>query len=117
MGHFGGILSTGQQALMAHQTARQAPGQHIANANTPGCSRERAELFSAPSSLTDILRSGVNVEEITRAYDRFITTQVTAASSNLKSTQTQSDLLGQVEALFNDLTRQRQVSLGRWMRS
>ena len=103
MGTFGSILFTGQQALLAHQTALQVTGQNIANANTPGYSRERAELVSAPSALTNILRSGVNVEEITRAYDRFITTQVTVAGSNLKSTQTQSDLLGQVEALFNDL--------------
>ena len=103
MGTFGGILSTGQQALLAHQTALQVTGQNIANANTPGYSRERAELVSVASSLTNILHSGVNAEEITRAYDRFITTQVTVASSNLKSTQTQSDLLGQVEALFNDL--------------
>jgi flagellar hook-associated protein 1 len=103
MGTFGSILYTGQQALLAHQTALQVTGQNIANANTPGYSRERAELASAPSAHTNILRSGVNVEEITRAYDRFITTQVTVAGSNFKSTQTQSDLLGQVEALFNDL--------------
>src|SRR5262249_47589017 len=103
MGTFGGILSTGQQALLAHQTALQVTGQNITNANTPGYSRERAELVSAPSSLTNILRSGVNVEEVTRAYDRFVTTQVGVASSNLQSTQTQADLLGQVEALFNDL--------------
>jgi flagellar hook-associated protein 1 len=103
MGTFGSILSTGQQALLAHQTALQVTGQNIANANTPGYSRERAELVSAPSAHANFLRSGVNVEEITRAYDRFITTQVTVASGTLKSTQTQSDLLGQVEALFNDL--------------
>jgi flagellar hook-associated protein 1 FlgK len=103
MSTFGGILFTGQQALQAHQTALQVTGQNIANANTPGYSRERAELVSAPSASTELLRSGVHVEEITRAYDRFITTQVTVASSNLKSTQTQSDLLGQIEALFNDL--------------
>jgi flagellar hook-associated protein 1 FlgK len=103
MGTFGSILFTGQQALLAHQTALQVTGQNIANANTPGYSRERAELVSAPSSSTRIMRSGVHVEEITRAYDRFITTQVAVASSNLKGTQTQSDLLGQVEALFHDL--------------
>ena len=50
MGTFGGILSTGQQALQAHQTALQVTGQNIANANTPGYSRERAELVSAQSS-------------------------------------------------------------------
>jgi flagellar hook-associated protein 1 len=63
MGTFGGILFTGQQALLAHQTALQVTGQNIANANTPGYSRERAELVSAQSSFTNILRSGVNVEE------------------------------------------------------
>jgi len=103
MGTFGSILFTGQQALLAHQTALQVTGQNIANANTPGYSRERAELVSVSSSSTDILRFGVNVDEITRAYDRFITTQVIGASSKLKSTQAQADLLGQVEALFNDL--------------
>jgi flagellar hook-associated protein 1 FlgK len=104
MGTFGSILSTGQQALLAHQTALQVTGQNIANANTPGYSRERAELVPVPTSSTRLFRSGVTVEEITRAYDRFITTQVAAASSNLKSTQIQADLLGQVEALFNDLS-------------
>src|SRR6266446_4122875 len=103
MGTLGGILFTGQQALLAHQTALQVTGQNIANANTPGYSRERAELVSAPSSFTNILRSGVNVEEITRAYDRFITAQINVASSNQQSTQTQADLLGQVESLVNDL--------------
>ena len=103
MGTLGGILFTGQQALLAHQTALQVTGQNIANANTPGYSRERAELVSAPSSFTNILRSGVNVEEITRAYDRFVTAQINVASSNQQSTQTQADLLGQVESLVNDL--------------
>jgi flagellar hook-associated protein 1 FlgK len=103
VGTFGSILGTGQQALLAHQTALQVTGQNIANANTPGYSRERAELVSAPSSSTRIMRSGVHVEEITRAYDRFVTAQVAVASSHLKDTQTQSDLLGQVEALFHDL--------------
>jgi len=103
MGTFGSILFTGRQALLAHQTALQVTGQNIANANTPGYSRERAELASAPSSHTNILRSGVNVEEVTRAYDRFVTAQINVASSNQQSTQTQADLLGQVESLFNDL--------------
>jgi flagellar hook-associated protein 1 FlgK len=101
---FGSILFTGQQALQAQQTALQVTGQNIANANTPGYTRERAELVATPSSLTNILRSGVSVEEVTRAYDRFVTTQINMASSNQQSTQTQADLLGQIESLFNDLS-------------
>lgn len=103
MGTFSGILSTGQQALLAQQTALQVAGHNIANVNTPGYSRERAVFTSAATSTSSVLRSGVSVDEVTRAYDRFITSQVNVASSNLRSTQTQADLLGQVEALFNDL--------------
>ena len=103
MGTLSGILSTGHQALLAQQTALQVAGQNIANVNTPGYARERAALTSAPSSSTHVLRSGVSVDGITRAYDRFITAQVNVASSNHQSTQTQTDLLGQIESLFNDL--------------
>jgi len=104
MGTLGAILSTGKQALSAQQTALQVTGQNIANVNTPGYSRERAEFVSTPTSITTALRSGVNVDEVARAYDRFVTTQINVAGSNLQSTQTQADLLGQIEALFNDLS-------------
>ena len=104
MGTLGAILSTGQQALLAQQTALQVTGQNIANVNTPGYSRERAEFVSAPTSLTPALRSGVHVDAVTRAYDRFVTAQINVASSNLQSTRTQADLLGQIESLFNDLS-------------
>ncbi len=104
MGTLGAILSTGKQALLAQQTALQVTGQNIANVNTPGYSRERPEFVSTPTSITAALRSGVTVDEVARAYDRFVTTQINVASSNLQSTQTQADLLGQVESLFNDLS-------------
>jgi flagellar hook-associated protein 1 FlgK len=104
MGTLGGILSTGKQALLAQQTALQVTGQNIANVNTPGYSRERPEFVSTPTDLTTALRSGVNVDEVVRAYDRFVTTQINTASSNLQSTQTQADLLGQIESLFHDLS-------------
>jgi len=104
MGTLGAILSTGKQALLAQQTALQVTGQNIANVNTPGYSREHPEFVSTPNSITTALRSGVTVDEVARAYDRFVTTQINVASSNLQSTQTQADLLGQVESLFNDLS-------------
>jgi flagellar hook-associated protein 1 len=104
MGTLGAILSTGQQALLAQQTALQVTGQNIANVNTPGYSRERAEFVSTPTSLTTALRSGVHVDAVTRAYDRFVTAQINVANSNLQSTRTQADLLGQIESLFNDLS-------------
>ncbi len=103
MGTLSSILYTGQQALQAHQTALQVTGQNIANVNTPGYSRERPDLVSVPTSITSPFRSGVNVEAISRAYDRFVTAQVNTASSEFQSANAQADVLGQVEALFNDL--------------
>jgi flagellar hook-associated protein 1 FlgK len=104
MGSLGAILSTGEQALRAQQRAIQVVGQNIANVNTPGYSRERPTFVPAQTAFgADVMRSGVSVSEVTRAYDRFITTQVNVASANLHSSQEQSDLLGQIEAIFNDL--------------
>jgi flagellar hook-associated protein 1 FlgK len=103
MGTLAGILSTGQQALHAQQTALQVAGHNIANVNMPGYSRERAVLTSAATSTSHMLRSGVTVDKVTRAHDRVLTSQLHVASSNCWGTQTQADLLGEIEALFNDL--------------
>jgi flagellar hook-associated protein 1 FlgK len=98
------ILSTGQQALLAQQKALQVVGQNIANVNTPGYSRERPVLMPTPTALTgSVLRSGVAVEQVKRVFDRFVTTQMNVATTQLQSTQEQADLLKQIESLFNDL--------------
>ncbi|HEY7494437.1 MAG TPA: flagellar hook-associated protein FlgK [Candidatus Tectomicrobia bacterium] len=98
------ILSTGEQALLAQQKALQVVGQNIANVNTPGYSRERPVLIPVPTALTgSVLRSGVSVEQVKRVFDRFVTTQIHTATTQLHSAQEQDDLLKQIEALFNDL--------------
>lgn len=103
MGTLSSLLNTGQQALQAQQTAIQVTGQNIANVNTPGYTRESVELASVPTPVSPPFRAGVTVEAITRAYDRFVTAQVNTASSDYQSANTQADVLGQVEALVNDL--------------
>jgi flagellar hook-associated protein 1 FlgK len=40
---------------------------------------------------------------VTRAFDRFLTGQVNTAANNFSHAKTQADLLGRVEALFNEL--------------
>ena len=101
------ILSTGQQALLAQQKALQVVGQNIANVNTPGYSRERPILIPVPTALTgSVLRTGVSVEQVKRVFDRFVTTQIHVATTQLQSTQEQADRLKQIEALFNDLEQE-----------
>src|SRR5689334_15965742 len=101
----GAILDTAKQALFAQQKALQVVGQNIANVNTPGDSRDNTVLLPAGPSHSDVMRSGVSVDEVTRVYNRFVTAQVNTATSRAASTQTQSDYLGQIEALFNDLNQ------------
>src|SRR5712691_5960776 len=99
----GAILDTAKQALFAQQRALQVVGQNIANVNTPGYSRETPVFLPAGPSHSDVMRSGVSVDQVTRVYDRFVTGQVNTATARSSSTQTQADYLGQIEALFNDL--------------
>ena len=99
----GAILDTAKQALFAQQRALQVVGQNIANVNTPGYSRENPVLLAAGPSHSDVMRSGVSVDQVTRVYDRFVTGQVNTATARFSSTQTKTDYLGQIEALFNDL--------------
>lgn len=99
------LLYTGQRALFASRTALQIAGQNIANVNTPGYSRQRPLL--TPEQITQqgsVLAAGVDVDQVTRAYDRLITAQLNAASSKYQSSQEQADLLNHIEALFNDLS-------------
>src|SRR5262245_53916298 len=99
------ILDTGKQALFAQQRALQTVGQNIANVNTPGYSRERPEVLPAGPSRSGVINNGVTVDQVTRVYDRFVTSQVNTATAQFSSTQTQADFLGQVESLFNDLNQ------------
>ena len=97
------ILDTAKQSLFAQQRAIQVVGQNIANVNTPGYSRERPEFLPVGPSRSEAWRFGVAVDEVTRAFDRFLTGQVNTAATNSSNAKTQADLLGRVEALFNEL--------------
>jgi flagellar hook-associated protein 1 FlgK len=97
------ILDTAKQSLFAQQRAIQVVGNNIANVNTPGYSRERPEFLPVSPSRTETGRFGVVVDEVTRAFDRFLTGQVNTAANNFSHAKTQADLLGRVEALFNEL--------------
>ena len=43
------LLNIGQRALMANYAALQVTGNNVANANTPGYSRQQVDLTQSPS--------------------------------------------------------------------
>lgn len=91
----GGILSSlnsGKTSLLVNQKAIEVAGNNIANVNTPGYSRQTAELSPVPSLTfgTLVIGNGARIEDISREHDIFITRQVmdkskTAGLENGKS--------------------------------
>ena len=94
------ILSLGQSALAAAQLGISTTGQNIANASTPGYSREVVlQSASASQQIGGVfLGQGVNVTQIQRQYDQYIAAQVNTATT---STGQSSAYLSQISGLNN----------------
>ena len=98
-------------ALQAQQQALNTLSHNIANANTPGYKRQRAVLaegnpitgaFASGYSARVSIGSGVNVSQIQRVQDDFIDTRVRLASGQSAQWSAKSDILRQIETIFNE---------------
>jgi flagellar hook-associated protein 1 FlgK len=105
-------LSTALSGLLAEQEELDVTGQNIANATTPGYSRETATLqtrgpIDIPSLSTVTgegaqLGTGVSVESITRIRNAYLDAQYRAQNSSLSSASTQAETLQQAQGTFNE---------------
>jgi flagellar hook-associated protein 1 len=105
-------LNTALSGLEAAQAAIDTTGQNIANANTPGYSRqqvvqtERNPLtIPALSTVTgdgSQVGLGVDITTITRVRDQFLDGQYRNQNSQSSGDNTASTLLGQVQAALNE---------------
>ena len=105
-------LQTALSGLEAAQAAINTTGQNIANANTPGYSRERVVqteqtplTIPALSSITgqgSQVGLGVDITTITRVRDQFLDSQYRAQNTNTSGNNTTSTLLGQVQAALDE---------------
>ena len=96
------LLSLGMRAMFANQAALQTIGQNIANANTPGYSRQEVVLTTPEGQFTGAgyFGKGVNVETVTRSHNEFLTREAAAAKSQAFMDTTMQAQLGQLEKLF-----------------
>jgi flagellar hook-associated protein 1 FlgK len=103
-------LNTMVLGLNAQKMSLDTVGHNIANANTPGYSRQRVNLVtSAPQAVyTGIgkvqIGTGVLTESIVRIRNSFIDQQMWKETSTLGYGQTILDTLGQVEGVFQEPT-------------
>jgi flagellar hook-associated protein 1 len=102
-------LDIGVSALRAAQQLLDTAAHNVANANTPGYSRQRVSLVESPpytypsvnrSGLPGQIGSGVSVVAITRVRDTFLDLQVQAQTALQAEWDTRQQALGKVEAVF-----------------
>lgn len=99
-----GILGTALSGLMAFQRSLETTSHNIANVNTEGYSRQRAELATKPELFIGpgFIGQGVNVANVTRSYDQFITAQVRTSASAFGEADKYQKLASQVDNLMAD---------------
>ncbi len=106
---FSGI-STALSALQSHRKTMDVIGQNIANANTPGYTRQRAELQSvAATGATSLFSSGtrtpgdgVAVTTVSRAYDALMGARVDSRTADNALLSGRADTLSRLEGVTNE---------------
>ncbi len=95
------LLATGSSALLAFQRALSTVSHNVANINTPGYSRQRAEM-QAREGAVGYEGSGVQVVDIRRMADSLATARLLDSSGELSRLQQMTVLTDRVDKLFSD---------------
>ena len=101
---FGGILSIARGALNASQAAVQVASHNIANANTPGYSRQRELLAAATPESTPqgVFGTGVSFVTVQRQRDNLLDQEYRQSNGQASASSLRSDLLQRVEGVFGE---------------
>lgn len=91
-----GSLHIARRALLSQQTVLTTIGHNLANAATPGYTRQRAELEPAAPQL------GVDVATIRRIRDRFLDFSLLTEQQALGRAEGQDGLLQRLQGIFNE---------------
>lgn len=97
-----GLLSIAARAMFANQAALQTVGQNIANANTPGYSRQSVVLTTAPGQFTGagFFGRGVDVQTVERAHNDFLTREAIGTKALASADTTRAEQLTNLQKLF-----------------
>lgn len=100
----GTALYTGLTALQAHQRAMDTTAHNLANASTPGYSRQRVDLTTeTPQSVKPgQLGRGVQIASIKRITDDFITARLRSVNTETGKLDEMSKYLEGLELIFNE---------------
>jgi flagellar hook-associated protein 1 FlgK len=98
-------MQLANNSLQANQIALQVVGNNIANASTPGYSREVTTFTPAPSAPDGpaLVGTGVEVLGVTQQIDNFLEERLRSANSDASSSQTNQSTYQQLEGVLGSL--------------
>ncbi|MEX1265309.1 MAG: flagellar hook-associated protein FlgK, partial [Woeseia sp.] len=98
------ILSTGLSGMLAFQRAIEMTGHNIANANTPGYSRQVAEFVARDGQNmgNGYVGGGTEVTTIKRIYDRMMGEQLLTSTTGQSRFSVLDSLASRVDNLLAD---------------
>jgi flagellar hook-associated protein 1 FlgK len=98
------MLSIGITGIHAAQQGLDATQHNIANANTPGYSRQYIQQSAGVPHLTGsgYFGSGTTVDTVRRAYDKYLTAQTFTAQTSASESETQLAQLSQLDNMLGD---------------
>jgi flagellar hook-associated protein 1 FlgK len=99
-----GLFSIARSALLTHQVALQTISQNVANAETPGYSRQEAVLVpNTPNRMPyGVMGTGVRVATVIRKRDILLDDAFRSANTLSGDAGMRRDLLRQVESVFGE---------------
>jgi len=97
-------MNTGVRSMQNNQTAIRTTGHNIANANTEGYSRQDVHTVAQkPIQKGSLLiGDGAQISRIRRSHDVFLTEQINKENQNIGLYKERSELLSNVENVFNE---------------
>ncbi|MBO8159043.1 flagellar hook-associated protein FlgK [Thermosyntropha sp.] len=109
MSFFG--IEIGKRSIMSHQTALEVAGHNISNTNTPGYTRQVANLQTTRPYHTPVMvnsgkagqmGTGVTVKDIQRIRDAFIDEQIRNENKTAGYWNALQDALSKIEVILNE---------------
>lgn len=104
MSGISGILSVARTALLAHQSALEVTGNNIANAETPGYTRQTLMLGQGDPRVTPYgnFGTGVRISTVARNREALLDQDVRAQLAPSTHASTRRDMLQRIERVFGE---------------
>ncbi len=99
-----GTMSVALQSMLAQQSALEVVANNVANANTPGYSREVANFEESPPVLNGnvMVGTGVTMASVESVRDNILNLRMQQENSQQSSLNSYVSSMDQVQSLFNE---------------